>query len=159
MTGPSRPAETGLHKTRRTAQRASIVGTGPSISIPVPLREHEHVLHRRRTIGRECRRRPREPLHHAAGRVDTERHGVLRGLVADRVRGVAGHRHRLPDAGHLAPRPPVGVRDVEGQFPGEHPVDLAGRVPVHHRWAAARRHPQFDGEQIAAGVAPVRRAR
>jgi hypothetical protein len=83
--------------------------------------------------------------------VDTERHGVLRGLVADRVRGVAGHRHRLPDAGHLAPRPPVGVRDVEGQFPGEHPVDLAGRVPVHHRWAAARRHPELDGEQIAAG--------
>jgi hypothetical protein len=41
------------------------------------------------------------------------------------------------------------VLNVEGELALQHVVNLAWIVPMHHRWTAIGRHPQFDGEQRA----------
>ena len=66
-----------------------------------------------------------------------------------------------PASGTTSPGPavtrrtaPVRIADVEGELALEHVVDLARLVPVHHRWPAAGRHPDLDGEDRAAGLGP-----
>jgi hypothetical protein len=46
----------------------------------------------------------------------------------------------------------VLVADVEGELSTLDPVELGRLVAVEHRWAAARRHPNLEGEQGAAAV-------
>ena len=83
-----------------------------------------------------------------------ERRGVDVALVANRVRRTAPQRNDVAWAGDHPVHRTVGIHDVEGELAAGHVVDLGRLVPVHDRRTASGWHPDRDGGEISAGLAP-----